>query len=113
MSQNQNPETPNDPLQRELHESLKDTEGEFPEGRLNLPDQGQVTLAIGIERDDKGDSVVVLRFPKPVAWFGVGPAQAMEIAVCLMKHARRCGHREPLVFRVGGDGRPPRDSDAL
>jgi hypothetical protein len=106
------PNTPSDPLQQALHDTLKRTEGEFPEGRMNEQDAGAVSVAIGIERDAKGDAVVVMRFPKPVAWFGVGPAQAMEIAVAMMKHARRCGHREPLVFRVGDD-RPTRDNEAL
>lgn len=73
--------------------------GEFPDGKLNANDEGALAVVIGHEKQS-----VVMRFPKPVAWIGFTPEQALEIAESLIQHARKAGGLlVPLVLRVGGD----------
>ena len=95
--------SPNEPpdidpvAQKRMSEMMKELLGEFPDGKLNVNDEGAVAVMIGHE----GKSVV-MRFPKPVAWIGFTPEQALGIAETLIKHARECGLTVPLVLRVGG-----------
>lgn len=84
------------PAQRAMHDAMRKTFGEYPEGRLNPDDAGALPMAIG-ERDGK----VVIEFPKPVAWIGFTGDQAMEIAQALIKHARKVGISAPMVLRIG------------
>lgn len=56
--------------------------GDFPEGKLNEHDEGGLRIAIGSQ-----DGKVIIDFGKPVAWFGMGPQQARELGVTLMKNA--------------------------
>jgi hypothetical protein len=58
--------------------------GEFPDGKLNDHDEGE--LRFGVITDAEGN--VCMHFGKPVAWFGMPPAQAVELAQLLIKHAR-------------------------
>ena len=60
--------------------------GDYPEGRLNEDDEGALNMAIGY--DHKKD-VVFIEFGSPVKWFAMSPAQAIEMANHLIKHARR------------------------
>lgn len=53
-------------------------------------------VEIGIHHDK-----VVLKFAQPVGEFGLSGAHAMELAVALMKHARRVGVTQPVVWRIG------------
>lgn len=76
-----------------LHKTMSQTMGEYPDGRLNDDDAGAVGLAIGIE-----NGRVVLQFPKPVVWVGFTSDDAVEIAVALMKYARRLGLSKTMVF---------------
>jgi hypothetical protein len=88
-----------DPLQQKaMSEAMRKLFGEYPEGKLNANDEGALALIID---DEKGK--VVMRFPKPVAWIGFTPEQAIDIAQTLITHARRCGSTVPLVLRVGGE----------
>ena len=80
----------------ELSEAMQKLLGEYPNGRLNSEDAGALAVAIGQE-----NGAVTLRFPKPVAWIGFTPEQAIEIAETLVKHARQAGASRPLTFRVG------------
>jgi hypothetical protein len=70
-------------------------QGEYPNGRLGAQDEGAVALAIGHE-----GGAVVIRFPKEVRWIGFTPAQAMEIAQELIKHARHINVSEVLTLKV-------------
>lgn len=83
--------------QREMSAAMKQIFGEFPDGKLNPNDEGALAVVIGHE----GKSVV-MRFPKPVAWIGFTPEQAIDIAQTLITHARKVGLSVPLVLRVGG-----------
>lgn len=70
---------------------------EYPDGKLNATDEGALGLAVGLE-----DGRVVLQFPNPVVWVGFTGDEAMEIAVAIMKYARRAGLSKPVTWRVGG-----------
>lgn len=83
--------------QRVMSEAMKKLLGEFPDGKLNVNDEGALAVMIG---NEKGR--VVIRFPKPVAWIGFTPEQALAIAETLIYNARQCGCPVPLVLRVGG-----------
>lgn len=73
--------------------------GDYPHGKLNPSDEGSIQFAIG-EKDGK----VVLDFGSPVAWIGVTPQQAMDIAAGLMKHARAAASKtgETVHVTIGG-----------
>jgi len=81
-------------LQQKFHEAMKDTLGEYPNGKLNQKDEGALPMAITVE-----DGVVKLVFPKPVAWVGFTPEQAAQLGNDLIKHARRAGHM-PFVITL-------------
>jgi hypothetical protein len=49
--------------------------GDFPRGRLNPGDEGEIRVAIVA---DKG--TVVLAFGAPIEWLGCSPEEAVEIA---------------------------------
>ena len=89
---------PSKEAERELHAAMKLLLGEYPDGKLNVQDEGAIALSIGEETGK-----VVIRFPKPVAWIGFTPQQALEIAETLIYHARKCGGPVPLVLRVGSE----------
>jgi hypothetical protein len=81
--------------QRLMREMLSQTLGEYPQGRLNADDAGALPMAIS-----QRDGAVVIDFPKPVAWIGFTPDDAMQIAQLLMKHAREIGITKPAVIRL-------------
>lgn len=83
--------------QRQLSDAMRRLLGEFPDGKLNVDDAGAVAMAVGVE-----NGLVVLRFPKPVAWVGMTGDEAFELAQCLLRHARNAGVTAPLIIRVGG-----------
>jgi hypothetical protein len=87
----------NSPIRKLMHEKMKEVFGEYPNGKLNANDEGGLAMALGVE-----NGAVVMRFPKPVAWIGFTPEQAMQIASNLIKHARACGHTQPLSIQIGG-----------
>jgi hypothetical protein len=85
------------PEQREdMHNAMKKLLGEFPDGKLNASDEGALAVMIVAE-----NGRVTIRFPKPVAWIGFTPEQALGIASSLIDKARQCGSVVPLVLRVG------------
>ena len=81
--------------QKLLHEEMKKLMGEYPNGKLTKDDAGAIAVAIGHE-----NGAVILQFPKPVAWIGFTPDQAMEIAQTLMEHARAVGLTKPFTLKV-------------
>jgi len=70
--------------------------GEFPNGKLNTEDEGALACAVGRE-----NGVVKLLFPKPVAWIGFTPEQAIDLAQDLIKHARQCGFVAVHTSQIG------------
>lgn len=58
--------------------------GNFPQGKLNDSDEGELRLGVAY---DKLDGIVRVEFGKPVAWLGLPPEQAIEFAKLLLKNA--------------------------
>lgn len=56
--------------------------GEYPEGQLNQDDEGELRMAVGVEND-----TVILNFGKPVAWLGLPPDSARQLANLMIQHA--------------------------
>lgn len=54
--------------------------GQFPEGKLNDDDEGEIRIAIG-----STEGKVVMDFGKPVAWIGFTPEQARDVSELLLK----------------------------
>lgn len=81
---------------RAMSEMMERWFGEFPNGKLNKDDAGALAVSIGHEKD-----AVVIRFPKPVAWIGFTPEQAIEIAESLIQHARALGVSRPVSLTIG------------
>lgn len=73
--------------------------GAYPDGMLTKQDEGSIQFAIG-EKDGK----VVLDFGAPVAWIGVTPQQAMDLASALMKRAREAAAKtgQAVHITIGG-----------
>lgn len=58
--------------------------GRFPQGKLNADDEGELAMAIAY---DPKEGVVKLHFGKPVAWLGLPPKEAVQLANLLLLHA--------------------------
>ena len=58
--------------------------GEFPEGKLSEDDEGELTTAVGF---DENFTNVIVKFGKPVAWFGLPKKSAIEFAQVILKYA--------------------------
>jgi len=56
---------------------------QFPRGKLNPDDEGQIDLAIAT---DLAKRVILIRFRKPVAWLGLPLAEAKDFHTLLGKH---------------------------
>ena len=73
-------------LRNELKKMQESLDGQFPLGKLNKRDEGALAYAVGTE-----GWKVCIRFPKPITWIGLSPDDAMDLAQCLIKHARKAG----------------------
>jgi hypothetical protein len=73
--------------------------GEFPYGKVQDDDEGELRMAVGF---DKVDGIVRLEFGKPVAWLGLPPAEAVNLARSLLRHAG--ASKVEISF---GDGKTP------
>lgn len=60
--------------------------GEYPQGKLNEQDEGELTLAVSA---DKASGRILLQFGKPVAWFGMDAAQARAVGAMLIEKANQ------------------------
>ena len=78
-----------------LSEKMERIFGEYPNGRLNKDDAGALAVAIGHE-----NGAVTIQFPKPVAWIGFTPEQAVDIANTLLKHAREVGFSQTVTVNL-------------
>jgi len=57
--------------------------GEFPKGKMNAHDEGELVLRVGRTEEGK----VVLEFGKSIAWLGMDPEDAKALAESLVTHA--------------------------
>lgn len=56
--------------------------GDFPNGRLNLDDEGGLNMGIRTE-----GGCVRVDFAKEISWFAIGPDDALALASILVRHA--------------------------
>ena len=78
-----------------LREALSKTYGEFPEGRLNESDEGAIPMEVGHH-----SGKVIIRFPKAATWIGLTGDGAMELAQCLIEHAKAAGITKPVTITL-------------
>ena len=79
-------------IDRNLGDKIKK---QWPEGIIRPDDDGETTFAVGSEAGK-----VILQFPEPTKWIGFTPDQAMEIAQCLIKHAKHTGLTKPFALEL-------------
>lgn len=60
--------------------------GEFPEGKLDPSDQGELQFRVG---HSLIDNLVRIEFGKPVAWLAMRKADALNFAKIIRDHAAR------------------------
>ena len=58
--------------------------GEHPKGKLREDDEGALKLAVGV---DPNTLNVIIDFGTPVAWLGMTPDDATDLAAVLIKQA--------------------------
>lgn len=83
-------------MREDMNRLMKDSFGEYPDGKLNDGDSGAIAMAVVVEQGR-----VVLRFPKPVAWAGFTADEAIALAESLVQNARKAGSKKPLTFTFG------------
>lgn len=71
-------------LQETISQPLIGPTGTHPEGQLSPRDEGAIHFAVGV-RDGK----VCLDFGTPVAWLGMNPGDALQLAQSLIEQARK------------------------
>lgn len=86
----------NPPQNPAMHEMMKKLMGEYPQGRLNQNDAGALAMSVAVQ-----NGKVIVEFPKPVAWFGMTPKEAIGMAEMLISKARAAGAKEPLTVKIG------------
>lgn len=62
--------------------------GEFPEGKLSESDEGGISFGVASDPEKRA---VTLNFSTPVAWLGMPPTVARDLAYLLLKHAEKLG----------------------
>ena len=73
-----------DAYAREAEKLKLGATGEYPRGKLNDDDEGEIVM--GIAADPK-NGVVVMNFGKPTSWIGFTGEQAEQIAQSLSEKA--------------------------
>lgn len=58
--------------------------GQFPYGKLGKHDQGELTVAMAV---DRRQGIIRMEFGKPVAWLGLPAAHARHLAKMLVQYA--------------------------
>jgi hypothetical protein len=58
--------------------------GQFPQGKVQDSDEGELRMGVAY---DKLNGIVRVEFGKPVAWLGLPPPEARQLAELLMLHA--------------------------
>lgn len=54
----------------------------YPRGRLNETDEGELQMGVAVDQ-----GTVILAFGKPIAWLGLTPAIARDLAQTLIHRA--------------------------
>lgn len=75
------------PIPEELRQALSapliGATGLHPEGKMTPQDEGSIQFAVGVK-----DGKVCVDFGTPVAWVGMNPGDALQLAETLIKRAR-------------------------
>jgi hypothetical protein len=82
-------------MEKAMHEAMRQALGEFPDGKLSPDDEGAIAMAVA-----HVSGRVKLSFGKPVAWLGLRPEEAVELAQLLIDHAKAAGLREPVTLKL-------------
>lgn len=72
--------------------------GNFPSGKLNETDEGELIIAIAA---DPATGTINIQFGKPVNWLGLYPHQADAIAEMLKKKADELRNRAIEIKHPG------------
>ena len=67
----------------------------YPEGKLNKYDEGELPLKIGTEKEN-----VCIDFGKPTNWIALPPDQAVEFGLLIIKHAKSIGLTKPVTIEL-------------
>lgn len=73
-----------DEIKAALKTAQRETQGEYPNGRLNEHDHGAGVMAIYVE-----GACVRIDFAQPTNWFAMTPGEAISLAGVIVKHARK------------------------
>ena len=57
--------------------------GDFPRGKFNDDDEGELCLGIGVE-----DKTLIINFGKSVAWLGFAKQDAINFATMILEKAK-------------------------
>ena len=78
--------------------SFRGALGEFPEGKVSASDEGAIQFGVTTK-----DGKVILDFGTPVAWVGMNPQDAADLASVLLKNAREAGRQrgEVVTIKIG------------
>jgi hypothetical protein len=57
--------------------------GDFPQGKLNESDEGGLNILVTTQKGN-----VIVAFGKPVAWIGLPPKDAIELANMIIRKAK-------------------------
>lgn len=79
----------------ELHDAMKKLLGEFPDGKLNDQDEGAIAMVVSIDSHR-----VRLEFPKRVKWVACTADEAAELAIEIMRQARKLGLTKPVTMEL-------------
>lgn len=69
--------------------------GAFPYGKLGAHDEGALQMGI-----TNHNGKVVIEFGTPVAWLGLNPQQAADLASLMVKHAREAARQTGEMITV-------------
>lgn len=61
-----------------------ESDRKYPRGKIAADDDGQVAVATTIK-----NNTVIVRFPRPVLWFGLGAHEARALGQKLIEYADR------------------------
>lgn len=90
-----------DGLPEDLRRQLLDTAsfrgalGTFPAGQLTASDEGAIQFGVTAK-----DGKVVLDFGTPVAWIGMDPQQAADLASVMIRRAKEAARGSGAVISV-------------
>ncbi len=66
-------------LRKVAEENSLGSTNEFPDGKLDADDEGEISVAVGVVNES-----VIINFGKPVRWIGFTADQAIDLAKSLL-----------------------------